>query len=55
MPAPERLLDLGLGLRLIWLSAGVLAGAAVYAMVLLVLGARPGGLARPLQASEKGD
>jgi putative peptidoglycan lipid II flippase len=55
MPATDRLLEMGLSMRVLWLSAGVLVGAAVYALVLLMFGARPGSLARPLQAAEGDD
>lgn len=47
MPTTADMLDSTLVVRLGWLFGGVLLGAAVYALVLLGLGVRPGLLARP--------
>ncbi|MEN1726858.1 MAG: murein biosynthesis integral membrane protein MurJ [Pseudomonadota bacterium] len=49
MPDPESLLAMTLMPRLAWLVGGVVVGAAVYAAILLVMGARPSSLARPAE------
>ena len=46
VPATVEWLDMGLTLRIVWLTAAVIAGAAVYALVLSAVGLRPTRLMR---------
>ncbi len=49
MPGTEQMLGFDLLRRVVWLGCGVAAGAAIFALLMLALGARPAQFARPVE------